>query len=221
MITLAIDTATNGCAACLYDGANDQTLAQQTDDIGRGHAEHLLGLIDQVLAKANRSFDDIGNVAVSVGPGSFTGIRVGVATARGLGLALDVPVAGVSTLQAIAVDHVSDQPFAVAIMAGRGQAYVQGFDVGGVIKNMPHIVKLDDNPSAQVDQIYVELIGNAANLIDESRAIALLDRATGTIESIALLGATSKTPPNPLYIRAADAKTAAGFALPRQSETSQ
>lgn len=218
MIVLAIDTATNCCAACLYDAESKVLLAGHSDDIGRGHAEHLLGTIDKVLAAADLSFNEIDKIAVSIGPGSFTGIRVGVATARSLGLALDKPTVGVSTLEALAADFASDAPFAVAIQAGRGQAYVQGFDVGGAVHNKPFIVKLDNNPSSQVEQVYSNLIGSAAELIDEARAIALLDRATGSIENIASLGATSKTQPSPLYIRSADAKIAEGFALPRQSE---
>lgn len=221
MITLAIDTATNLCAAGLYDAEDKQLLAEQSDDIGRGHAEHLLGIIDQVLASANLSFEDIDKVAVSIGPGSFTGIRVGVATARSLGLALNKPVVGVSTLDAIAADFTSDGPFAVAIQAGRGQAYVQGFDAGSAEQTMPYIVKLDDLPGSQVEARYFNLIGNAAQLIDDDRAVALLDRATGSIEKFASLGAVSDTPPSPLYIRPADAKIASGFALPRQSETAK
>lgn len=218
MITLAIDTAANDCAACLFDAAKKQMLAEYSDDIGRGHAEHLLGTIDKTLATANCSFDDIDKIAVSVGPGSFTGIRVGVATARGLGLALNIPVTGISTLEAIAADYESVSPFAVAILAGRKQAYVQGFDARGVAQDKPFIVKLDDNPGAQIGQAYSILIGNAAEQIDKNKADAFLDRSTGTIHSFALLGTTSSAQPIPLYIRPADAKKAAGFALPRQSE---
>ncbi len=221
MIVLAIDTATDCCAACLYDAENSQLLSEQTLDIGRGHAEHLLSTIDNVFATAKLSFDEIDKIAVSIGPGSFTGIRVGVATARGLGLALDKPTVGVSTLEAVAVDFASKSPFAVAIQAGRGQAYIQRFDAGGGPQDKPFIVKLDNNPGSQIEQIYSTLIGNAAELIDEARATALLDRATGSIENIALLGATSNTQPNPLYIRQADAKIAQGFALPRQSEVAK
>ncbi|MEM9575273.1 MAG: tRNA (adenosine(37)-N6)-threonylcarbamoyltransferase complex dimerization subunit type 1 TsaB [Pseudomonadota bacterium] len=221
MIVLAIDTAANSCAACLYDAESDQVLASIADDIGRGHAEHLLGTIDKVLAAADLTFEEIGKIAVSIGPGSFTGIRVGVATARSLGLALEKQVVGVSTLEAIAADYHADQQFAVAIQAGRGQAYVQGFDVGAAALDMPYVVKLDDHPSSKIDPIFVVLIGNAAQLVDDNRTIALLDQATGSIASIAKLGASSSTPPNPLYVRAADAKKASGFALPRQAEVAK
>lgn len=218
MILLAIDTATNSCAACLYDAESDQVLASISDDIGRGHAEHLLGTIDRVLAAAKLTFEDIDKVAVSVGPGSFTGIRVGVATARSLGLAMGKPTVGVSTLEAIAADFESEKSFAVAIQAGRGQAYVQGFDAGAVALDVPYIVKLDDDPRAQIQQRYSVLVGNAAQLIDVDRAHDLLDHATGSIESIAKLGVKSNSSPSPLYIRPADAKKASGFALPRQTE---
>ena len=218
MIVLAIDTATNSCAACLYDTEGKRVLAEQTDDIGRGHAEHLLGLIDQVLEAASLTFDEIDKVAVSIGPGSFTGIRVGVATARSLGLALNKPVVGISTLEALAAEFASDTPFAVTVQAGRGQAYVQTFNTNDIVHSQPYIVKLDDTPSSQIEPLYSKLIGNAAELVDEARATTFLGSATSSIKHIALLGAQSDAPPNPLYIRSADAKIAAGFALPRKAE---
>ena len=102
MIVLAIDTAGTGCFAAVYDDSTDTLLASAGADIGRGHAELLMGFIDQALAKSGKVLADIGRIAVTVGPGSFTGIRVGVAAARGFALALGVPAVGVTTLSAIA-----------------------------------------------------------------------------------------------------------------------
>lgn len=221
MIILAIDTSTNLCAASLYDTETERCLASKSDDIGRGHAEHLLMLIDQVMAKGKKSFEDIDKIAVSIGPGSFTGIRVGVSAARGLGLALDKPVVGVSTLQAIAAGHQARTPFAVAIHAGRNQAYVQGFSADSAPRENALIVKLNENPSMQLDEIYQEIIGDAAAQVDPNRANGSVSAATGDIVQFARLGVGARTEPKPLYLRPADAKTSAGFALPRKIESAE
>ena len=104
MIILAIDTAANLCAACVHDAAAGIERGRSVRDIGKGHAEQLMEVIDAALAAGGLAYADIGGIAVSVGPGSFTGIRVGVAAARGLALGLGVPSAGVTTLEALALE---------------------------------------------------------------------------------------------------------------------
>ena len=99
---LAIDTASTLCAACVWNTDAGRELGRCVEDIGKGHAERLMGVIDIALAQAGITYADITAIAVSVGPGSFTGIRVGVSAARGLALALNVPAHGVTTLSAIA-----------------------------------------------------------------------------------------------------------------------
>ena len=83
MIVLAIDTAGTGCYAALYDSDRDIVLGAAGDDIGRGHAERLMEFVDAALDAAGTDIKAVGRIAVTVGPGSFTGIRVGVAAARG------------------------------------------------------------------------------------------------------------------------------------------
>ena len=85
MIVLAIDTAGTGCFAGVYDAGEDRLLASAGADIGRGHAEQLMAFVDQALADSGCTLADIDRIAVTIGPGSFTGIRVGVAAARGRG----------------------------------------------------------------------------------------------------------------------------------------
>lgn len=217
MLTLAIDTAANFCSACVWDGG--RVLGREERDIGRGHAEQLVETVERALAVAGRDFTDISRVAVTVGPGSFTGIRVGVAAARGFGLALGVPVAGVTTLEALAADArgEADGPVTVAIHGGRGQIFLQSFSADGVPLGEPVAVATEDAvfavpPSAQF------LAGNAAAEITpalDRPMPAGLDRATGAIETVARLGESSNRPPVPLYMRGADARPQAGFALPR------
>ena len=98
MIVLAIDTAGVDCSAALYDSAAGKVLSEVTETIGKGHAERLMAVIDEALAVANLPLKSVERVAVVIGPGSFTGIRVGVAAARGLALALGVESVGVTTL---------------------------------------------------------------------------------------------------------------------------
>ncbi len=88
MLVLAIDTSGTGCSAAVYDGRAEEVLARAGAEIGRGHAERLMDFVDEALIAADRQLADIERIAVTIGPGSFTGIRVGVAAARGLALAL-------------------------------------------------------------------------------------------------------------------------------------
>jgi tRNA threonylcarbamoyl adenosine modification protein YeaZ len=217
MLTLAIDTAANFCSACVWDGAH--ALGREERNIGRGHAEQLVETVERVLAAAGRDFIDISRVAVTVGPGSFTGIRVGVAAARGFGLALGVPVAGVTTLEALAVDarEKADGAMTVAIHGGRGQVFLQSFSADGVPLGEPVAVATEEAAFA-VPASARFLAGNAAAEIASAldRPVpAGIDRATGAIETVARLGESSDRPPVPLYMRGADARPQAGFALPR------
>ena len=96
-LILALDTAFTRCTAAVYDPAGEgRLLAAAEPDIGTGHAERLTGVIDDVLTEAGATHGDLARIVVTTGPGSFTGIRVGVAAARGLALALDIPALGVS-----------------------------------------------------------------------------------------------------------------------------
>lgn len=222
MLTLAIDTAANFCSACLWDEASDRVIAEEERDIGRGHAEQLMQVVETVMRSSGREYRELGRIAVAIGPGSFTGIRVGVAAARGFGLALGIPVAGVTTLEALAADAVdrSAGPFTVAVRGGRGQYFMQDFDASGQLIGGPAAV----DEAAAVAAVSAEttlLVGNAASDIagelaaNDRHLPALIDRATGGIATVARLSAGSSHAPVPLYLRGADAKPQEGFALAR------
>lgn len=223
MTILAIDTAANFCAACLYDPHSQKVLAQKSEDLGRGHAERLLYLIDACFTHAKLSPHDVTRVAVSVGPGSFTGIRVGVAAARGLALAVKVPVVGVTTFSVIAEEYLAEAPigdFAVLLKGGRGQIFAQQFSKAGDEDQTPFIITdAGDSKMCEPLENLHSFIGNAADDFDEARAVTGFDRATGNIQTYAKLGATSTLPPKPLYLRSADAKINANFALPHAAVT--
>ena len=228
MLTLAIDTAANFCSACVWDEASDHVVAQEERDIGRGHAEQLMQLVETVMRSGGRDYAELGRIAVAVGPGSFTGIRVGVAAARGFGLALGIPVVGVTTLEALAADAegLASGPFVVAVRGGRGQYFMQEFDASGHALGGPAAT----DETAVVEAIPAEasmLVGNAAadiavRLAAEGREMpAVIDRATGNIATLARLSARSSHAPVPLYLRGADAKPQEGFALARADARGQ
>src|SRR5262245_31422590 len=133
MRLLAIDTALTACSAAVYDSERGIP-AGETLKMARGHAEALMPQIARVMAKAALEFAALDRIAVTVGPGSFTGLRVGVAAARGIALAANKPAVGVSTLAAMAMPViVSDDsnPVVVVIDARNDQAYMQAFGVNG------------------------------------------------------------------------------------------
>lgn len=205
MILLAIDTAASLCAACVYDTETGER-GRAVLDLGKGHAEHLIGVIDAALAEAGLSYGDLAAIAVSVGPGSFTGVRVGVAAARGLALALKIPAVGVSTLEALAAEADSDRPVIARIEAGRGQAYFARFAADGSIEFGPAALTLDE-----ADRLVREAGDAVALAMGQTADIAVYARlAAGK------LAAGPTAPPKPLYLRDADAKPQTSFALPRK-----
>lgn len=151
MILLAIDTSGSGCFAAIHDSDRNVTLGTAGADIGRGHAERLMEFVDAALDAAGVELSAIERIAVTIGPGSFTGIRVGVAAARGLSLALGVPAVGVSTLAAIAAEHLSGHPATplfVAIDAKREEVYCQAFAANGAAVSAPLILPLEEARAA-------------------------------------------------------------------------
>src|ERR1700716_1556841 len=106
MLILAIDTALDACAACVLDTGAGEPIAQESQAMKRGHAEALMPLIARVIKISGIAFASLDRIAVTTGPGSFTGLRVGLSAARGIGLAADKPVVGLTTLTAYAAPFV-------------------------------------------------------------------------------------------------------------------
>src|SRR5204862_5654788 len=107
MLILAIDTALDACAAGVLDTDAGKLIAQESQPMKRGHAEALMPLIARVMREAGIAFANLDRIAVTTGPGSFTGLRVGLSAARGIALAADRPVVGLTTLSAYAAPIVS------------------------------------------------------------------------------------------------------------------
>ena len=227
MITLAIDTSAHLCAAALHDDGIGAVLAECSEDIGRGHAERLMETIGHVLAETGLAYSDIGRVAACVGPGSFTGVRVGLATARGMALGLGVPVLGVSALDALKLaasekEGEGETPLLVVLDARRGEVYAQFFgDNSGTFPEGPFVASCETIATMAADANNLALCGSGAPLIAEQagREFEIRHRlAAAPIGDYARLGAgapLTQTRPEPLYLRPPDAKPQTGFALAR------
>ena len=222
MIILAIDCAASLCAACVYDTVAQKELGREVLDLGKGHAERLMSVIAQALQNGGVAYGDLGAIAVSTGPGSFTGVRVGVSTARGLALALKIPAIGITTLEALAAQ--AGQEFAgravlVALDAGRGEVHAAFYDEASVVRFGPAVTTLEQ---------MIEMAGTASPVLAGTAAAQVAAAVGGSFQMgpatatadiavyarlAAARGAGEK--PHPVYLRAADAKPQAGFVLPR------
>ncbi|WP_105424546.1 tRNA (adenosine(37)-N6)-threonylcarbamoyltransferase complex dimerization subunit type 1 TsaB [Neorhizobium tomejilense] len=220
MIVLAIDTAGVDCSAALYDSAAGKVLSEVTETIGKGHAERLMSVIDEALAAANLPLKAVERVAVVIGPGSFTGIRVGVAAARGFALALGVESVGVTTLEALALKFLGehpDQPVVVAMDAKRNEVYTQAFSANGEALSQPAALSPED--ASELGQSLSAVMTGSWVEHSLGKEVAEYDgRDRFDIAVVARIAAEKPVDaqrPKPLYLRGPDAKPQTGFALAR------
>ena len=226
MRVLAIDTALGACAAAVLDARLGEVLASESIPMLRGHAEAIMPLIARVMDAAFVDFALLDRIAVTVGPGSFTGLRVGIAAARGIALAAGKPALGLSTLSALAAPHVASRAgdTIMAAIDGRNeQVYFQVFAPSGATLVAP---RLDRVRTAVRSVPYGSAVitGSAAELVashwpSASPVPRVEIRAAPDIGWVARLGAAAqdeKTPPKPLYLRRPDARPQDGGRLPRR-----
>ena len=201
--TLVIDTATAACSVALIE--RGRVIARAGERVGRGHAERLIPMIAE-LPDGGRA----GRILVDVGPGSFTGIRVGIAAARGLALGWGAGVAGYSSLAAVAARHLADRPdgeVAVLLEGGHGEVFMQAFAASPLRALRP----LESLPPATAREQLVDgaAVGDGLRWLGQGdpRAIApgaLPDAA----DALLLPPDLAQLPPRPLYGRAPDARPA-------------
>jgi tRNA threonylcarbamoyladenosine biosynthesis protein TsaB len=217
MRILAIDTALGACSAAVYDSDLRAVATRESLPMLRGHAEALMPLVARVMDRARLEFAALDRIAVTIGPGSFTGLRVGVAAARGLALAAGKPAVGLSTLSVFAAPLIAAddaRPVVAAIDARHGHIYLQVFGAGGRTLVAPRLASIAEALRVAATGS-PRLVGNAAKLLAAAwpageRAPSTIDeRAAPDIEWVARLGAAaaeSGVPPKPLYLRAPDAQ---------------
>ena len=214
MLILAIDTALGAVAACVYDTETDQVLASERLILARGHAEALVPLLERLAAHFSGGFDAIERVAVTTGPGSFTGIRVGVAAARAIGVARDIEVVGVATFSAFAAPLLGRGRADVACVvdARHGNVFIETFDHTGAVVHQAAVVpvrqaavRLGDThtiltgPGAPLVAIEAWSLGRKADVGGET--------VSPPIDFVARLGALAdrqESPANPFYLKATD-----------------
>src|ERR1700730_5116990 len=212
MRVLAIDCALDACAAAVFDSDTGTIVASETRIMLRGHAEALMPLIARVMDEAEIEFKELDRIAVTVGPGSFTGLRVGISAARGIALAAPNPAFGLTTLAGLAAPHIADDdttPVVVAIDARHDHVYMQVFGPGGRTLLAPRLAPLREAVRAATGGP-ARIVGSAAGLVARSwpkgeLPPALVDqRAAPDIAWIARLGAAAadaEGPAQPLSLR--------------------
>jgi tRNA threonylcarbamoyl adenosine modification protein YeaZ len=196
---LAIDTSTAACSAALF--ARDGALIDARDEvIGRGHAERLMPMIEELLAGRTPS-----QILIGCGPGSFTGLRVGLAAAHGMAIGWDIPLAGMSSLALLAAGAPDDGPVAAAMTGGHGELFVQAFErpelaPSGELLNLP-----PEAAAAAVDTPLV--VGTGAALLVAARGSGeAIDLNPSASNALLLPAPLRSLEPRPLYGRAPDAR---------------
>ncbi len=227
MRVLAIDTALAACAAAVFDTADGGVVASESLPMTRGHAEALMPLLARLMRDAGMAFPDLDRVVVTTGPGSFTGLRVGISAARGIAVATGKPAVGLSTLSAYAAPHMAADdtvPVVAAIDARHNQVYLQVFAAGGRTHSAPRLAPLADAVRAAAVARSC-IVGSAAQsvaaaLAETDATPAAVDaRAAPDIVWVARMGAVvpeGQSPPKPQYLRAPDAQPQNAARLPRR-----
>lgn len=193
---LAIDTAAPRLQLALLIGDRADTLVE---DMAQGQAERLIPAIDELLARNSITYPDLHRIAVTTGPGSFTGLRIGLSAARGFGLALGIPVVGVPSLLALSLVAQCTQ-LAVLLDARRDEAYFQLFSGPGIPVGHPELLPIND--ARRQVPIGADVV--TSPFVD----IAALARFAATIDPAGY-------PPDAAYVRDADAKAQEKFRVAR------
>ena len=212
---LGIDTALNACSVAIVDG--DRTLACVQSAGGKGNAERLLPLLEQARLEAGIELADLDGIAATIGPGSFTGIRTALATARALGLALKIPVWGITTTETLARAAIlaAAQPgmnTVAVIDAKRDEVYIQCFAADATPMTEPQLLNIADAPAilpagpAVLVGSGSELLKAAAQRDDLQLSSVSPDPDPVLVARLAAARPRPATSPSPLYIRPPDAK---------------
>jgi tRNA threonylcarbamoyladenosine biosynthesis protein TsaB len=217
--TLACDTALGALSAAVLEDA--RVLGHEFVEMSRGHAEALAPMVERVMRDAGVAFASLDRLAVTTGPGTFTGQRVGLAFMRAAALALKKPLIGVTTLEAMAIDALARVPSAWALVvadAKRGEVYVGALSASGIVLREATLVPAEAAVAVAVaiarEKGAPALAGTASDMVRESlRAHGIAATASGVrqpdavfVARLAMNKPMAAAPPKPLYLRAPDAK---------------
>ena len=224
MRILAIDTALDTCAACFTTEDSEAPLSTEALPMARGHAESLLPLIERVIARVEGGFEAIDRVAVTVGPGSYTGLRVGLSAARAIGLSTGKPVVGVGTLSALLaplLTETAEGMIAAVIDARHGAVYVQALGAGDGLAPAHLAVEA---AAERLGTGPILLTGSGAPLLAAALAERGIDAKIAgiagpdiaSVASLGLLADPAQALPRPLYLRGPDARPQGHARIARQ-----
>lgn len=212
-----MDTALPACSAAIFDSGENRFLARKLEPMVTGHAERLAPMVREVMAAANEDFATLDRIAATVGPGTFTGLRIGLSFARGLALALGKPAVGISTLQTLAAmtDNPDALPLAAVIDARRDNIYFQLFTSALDPLTEPRVCSSAEAAHALPEGPCIA-VGSGAPLLAAAagpRRLLTQPRAATDAAIVAMLASRDKNLllPHPRYLRSPDAKPDASF----------
>lgn len=232
MNILAFDTSLGACSAAVATGsAGARRITGRFELRERQHAETIMGMIGAVLEEAALDWASLDAIAVTRGPGSFTGVRVGVAAARGFALALGKPLIAATSLEVMARQAAAEMGqtqsgFAVAVDARRGEVYFARCDAGGAPLGEPEALT-PQQAALQMQEAGISVVaGNGAALVSEAAAVGASPEAllpglqpdARVLAEMAFALPALATPLRPLYLRPPDAKPQLGKSVARQTQ---
>lgn len=226
MIVLSVDTAHAACSTCVFDTEMNRALSHVSEPMQRGHAERLTGMVSEAISSAGVSYADIDRLAACSGPGTFTGVRIGLAFVRGLAVVLKVPAVGITTFAALADrcrDATADRDVWVVQDARRGEVYLQGFGRDGKPVHPASVLSVAAAEKLLSDKAGM-VVGSGARLVALPLGLAVAD--TGGIPDVATIArlaahvTDTDTPAVPFYLRAPDAKAQTPLVRHQESASS-
>jgi len=221
MITLAFDTAMNAGSVAVAD--DEAVLAHLVEPNSRSLAERLVPMVEEALAIAGQSYQTIDRMGVTVGPGTFTGMRIGMAAARAMALAAEKPLIGATTLEVIAQqaadEYLAENTINVCFDARRGEVYLQTFvrQDGELLPKRAPVLCSVDAAATEMSAASGLLVGSGAPLMGTPLGL-LIAPGFEVIGALTLAQLVGRRPvpehmPDPLYLRAPDAKLPGGKTL--------
>ena len=199
MLLLAIDTSSNFVSVALL--MDDKRVRYKQQEMERGQDEALIPMIEELFSSSEFSVKDLTGIAVAVGPGSFTGVRIGIATARAFAMALNIPVYGVTNFEAYA--YGLGKAVTVVLDSKRDDYFVQKFDAQGKPETAPFIATADQ----LTNDLPFTAVGSGAKRLADEINCQILDKISPTAVSVGRVALTrmdAPLPATPLYLREAD-----------------